>query len=115
MRVSSCSSFRIEADQPICWHGHSLGVGLLHQCTPELVAVVGVTIDQLVVDSREPVVNHHVNPLTEAPEAKVENSGIRIWLLRVPLLLLPVGDDLGDRGGERGAENGGETKTAGRL
>lgn len=46
------NSYRQSGKRPICWHRHSLGVGLLHQGAPELVAVVGVTIDQLVVDSR---------------------------------------------------------------
>lgn len=75
--------------------GASLCVGLLHQRAPELVAVVRVAVNQLVVHSRQAVINHYVHPVAKAPEAEVENSSIGIWLLWVPFLLLPVRNDLG--------------------
>lgn len=71
-----------------------LGVSLLHQCAPELVAVVRVAVNQLVVHRRQAVIDHNVHPIAKAPESKVENSSIGIRFLRVPFLLLPVGDDL---------------------
>lgn len=75
-----------------------LGIGLFHQCTPELVLGVGVAIDELVVKRRQTVVDHHVQPLAEAPELEVENPGVALGLLGIPLLLLPVRDDLGVKG-----------------
>lgn len=85
-----------------CWH--LLGIGLLHQGTPELVSGVGVAVDQLVVDCGQPVVNDHIHPLPKTPEVEVEDARVGVRLLRVPLLLLPVWDDLdeGDRMGTHG-------------
>ena len=71
-----------------------LGVGLLHHGAPELVAVVRVAVHQLVVHRGQAVVDHHVHPLPEAPEAEVEDARVGLGPLRVPLLLLPVRDDL---------------------
>lgn len=73
---------------------HLLGIGLLHQSTPELISGIGVAVDELVVDGGQPVVDDHIYPLPKAPEVEVEDARIGIRLLRVPLLLLPVWDDL---------------------
>lgn len=77
---------------------HLLGVGLLHQGAPELVAGAGVAVDELVVDRGQPVIDDHVHPLPKAPEVKVEDARVGTGFLGVPLLLLPVGDDLGGEG-----------------
>ncbi|KAK0131901.1 Olfactory marker protein [Merluccius polli] len=61
---------------------------------PELVGVVGVAVHQLAVDGGQPVVHHHVHPVAEAPEAEVEDPGVGVGLLAVPLLVLPVRDHL---------------------
>lgn len=60
-----------------------------------------MAVDELVVDRGQPVVDDHVHPLPKAPEVEVEDARIGIRLLRVPLLLLPVWDDL-DVGGQDG-------------
>lgn len=79
---------------------HLLGIGLLHQGTPELIFGVGVAVNELVVDSGQPVIDDHVHPLPKAPEVEMEDAGIAVRLLRVPFLLLPVWDDLdGENGG----------------
>lgn len=74
--------------------GHLLGIGLLYQGTPELITRVGVAVDELAVDRGQPVIDDHVHPLPEAPEVEVEDASIGLGLLGIPLLLLPVGDDL---------------------
>lgn len=53
-----------------------------------------MAVDELVVDRGQPVIDDHVHPLPEAPEMEVEDACIGIGFLRVPLLLLPVWDDL---------------------
>lgn len=75
-------------------HWYLLGISLLHQGTPELVPGVGVAVDELVVERGQAVIYHHVQPLTETPELEVEDPHVAIRFLRVPLLLLPVRDDL---------------------
>lgn len=55
-----------------------------------------MAVNQLVVHCRQAVINHNVHPVAKAPESKVENSSVRVWLLCVPFLLFPVGDDLGE-------------------
>lgn len=85
---------------------HLLGVGLLHQGTPELVAGAGVAVDELVVDCGQPVVNDHIHPLPKAPEVEVEDACIGIGFLGVPLLLLPVWDDLDGEGNRTGTQGG---------
>lgn len=68
----------------------SLGIGFLHQSAPELIVVIGVAVHQLSVHRRKPVINHHVYPLTEPPELEVKDSGVRVGVFFVPLLVLPV-------------------------
>ena len=85
--------------RPPTHNWHLLSIGLLHQGTPELIAGAGVAVDELVVDRGQPVVDDHIHPLPEAPEVEVEDARVGIGLLGVPLLLLPVWDDLdGERG-----------------
>lgn len=84
-----------------CLWCHLLGVGLLHQGAPELVAGIGVAVDELVVDCGQLVINDHVHPLPKAPKVEVEDAGIAVRLLGVPLLLLPVWDDLDEDSGDR--------------
>lgn len=56
-----------------------------------------MAVNKLVVDCGQPVIDDHVHPLPKAPEVEVEDASIGVWLLGVPLLLLPVRDDLGGR------------------
>ena len=74
-----------------------LGISFLHQGAPELVSGVGVAVDELVVECGQAVIYHHVQPLTETPELEVEDPHVALGFLRVPLLLLPVRDDLRER------------------
>lgn len=53
---------------------HSLGVGLLQQGAPELVAFRGAEVDQLVVLSRQQVVYPHLLPLTVLPELQTDRQ-----------------------------------------
>ena len=84
-----------------------LGIGFLQQSAPELVALLGVSEDQASVDGRQEVVDDHVDPLAEAPEAEVEGPGVvfgRIQL--VPFLIFVVGyhlhtDDVSWLGGKQ--------------
>lgn len=80
-----------------CWH--LLGIGLLHQGTPELIAGVGVAVDELVVDCGQPVIDDHVHPFPEAPEVEVKDARVGVGFFRVPFLLFPVWDDLGGGSG----------------
>ena len=73
---------------------HSLGVGLLQQSAPELVSGLRVHEDEFAVDRGQQVVDHHVNPLAVSPKVEVENAGVVLRLLRVPLLVFVVGDHL---------------------
>lgn len=53
-----------------------LGVGLFHQSAPELAALRRVHEQQLPVFKRQPVVNHHINPLTKLPELRKERESV---------------------------------------
>lgn len=83
---------------------HLLGIGLLHQGAPELAAGVGVAVDKLVVDRGQSIINDHIHPLPKAPEVKVEDARVGTGFLRVPLLLLPVWDDLDGEGDRTGMQ-----------
>lgn len=74
--------------------GYLLGISFLHQGTPELIPGVGVAVDELVVECGKAVIDHHIQPLTETPELEVKDPHVALRFLRVPLLLLPVWDDL---------------------
>lgn len=74
--------------------GYLLGISFLHQGTPELILGVGVAVDELIVECGQAVIDHHVQPLTETPELEVEDPHVALGFLGVPLLLLPVWDDL---------------------
>ena len=52
---------------------HSLGVGLLNHCSPELVLVVGVHVDESVVDSRKSIVDKYLNPTSVLPEVETKH------------------------------------------
>lgn len=71
-----------------------LGVGLLHQRAPKLIAVVGVAVHQLSIHRGEPVIDHYVHPLSKPPEAEVEDPGVGVRFVFVPLLILPVRNHL---------------------
>ena len=73
-------------------HQNSLGVGLLQQSAPELVARLGVTEDELALAGGETVVDDHLDPLAEAPEVEFEHAHVGVLL--VPLLLLGVREHL---------------------
>lgn len=77
--------------------GYLLGISFLHQGAPELVSGVGVAVDELVVECGQAVIYHHVQPLTETPELEVKDPHIALGFLGIPLLLLPVWDDLQER------------------
>lgn len=59
-----------------------LGVGLLQQSAPELSTLRRVNEQQLPVLHRQPVVNHHVQPLAELPELQRDSD----TLLKIQLL-----------------------------
>lgn len=69
-----------------------LCIGLLHQGAPELIAIIGVTVDEVSINCGQPVINHHVHPLSKTPESEVENPSI--WFVFFPLLVLPVRNHL---------------------
>lgn len=62
------------ASKIICVPFVLLGVGLFHQSAPELAALCRVHKQQLPVFNRQPVVNHHINPLTKLPELQKERE-----------------------------------------
>lgn len=89
MKIGVCrSSFALHLPK------YLLGISLLHQGTPELILGVGVAVDELVVKRGQAVIYYHIQPLTKTPELEVEDPCIALRLLRIPLLLLPVWDDL---------------------
>ena len=72
--------------------GNSLGVGLLQQGAPEILAMGGVHEYQLVVPSGQPVVHDHVQPVPKLPKlwvARGHLSAYRRSVLRAP----PRGQD----------------------
>jgi len=97
MKIGVCrSSFALRLSK------YLLGISLLHQGTPELILGVGVAVDELVVERGQAVIYYHIQPLTETPELEVEDPCIALRLLGIPLLLLPVWDDLSStQGGNR--------------
>ena len=50
--------------------------------------------NELSVDGRQLIINDNVDPLPEAPEVEVEDSGILFWFLVIPFLFLMVGNNL---------------------
>lgn len=67
-----------------------LGIGLLQQSAPEFVVVLRVTVDELPIDCRQPVIDHHIHPLSEHPELKVEDSSVAFRVFWIPFLFLIV-------------------------
>lgn len=47
---------------------HSLGVGFLQQCAPELTVVSGMEEDQAVPEGGQAVIDHDIQPLAVLPE-----------------------------------------------
>ena len=47
---------------------HLLGIGLLHQGAPELIASVRVAEEQTALAHWQTIVHHHFHPLTILPE-----------------------------------------------
>lgn len=56
-----------------------------------------MAVDKLVVECGQAVIYHHIQPLTKTPELEMEDPCIALGFLRIPLLLLPVWDDLQER------------------
>lgn len=56
------------------WFGGLLGVGLLQQRAPKLVAVVRLQEDEFAVPGRQPVVDDDVHPRAVAPEPAPEEA-----------------------------------------
>ena len=52
----------------------SLGVGLLEEGRPELVALPGVHVDELAVITGEAVVHAHLHPPPVLPELEAEDT-----------------------------------------
>ena len=67
-----------------------LGVSLLEQRTPELVAALRMGVYQASVDGGQQVVDDHVDPFSEAPEAEVEYSDVDFRMPQIPFLFLVV-------------------------
>lgn len=59
---------RVQASRNRRKEPHSLGIGFLQQCAPELIVVGGVEEDQAVPEGGQAVIDHHVQPLTVLPE-----------------------------------------------
>lgn len=61
---------------------YSLGIGLLQQGAPELVALRGVQEDQFPPVGREAIVDDHVHPLAVLPESAIQRlcSQINVML-----------------------------------
>jgi hypothetical protein len=53
-----------------------LGISLLKESTPELIAVVGFGENQLIVVCWQTVVNDHIYPVSIAPELQEERSPV---------------------------------------
>ncbi|KAG7234890.1 hypothetical protein INR49_003627 [Caranx melampygus] len=45
---------------------------------PELIAVIGVAVYELSVHRGQPVIDHHVHPLTKPPEPEVKDPSVRL-------------------------------------
>ena len=72
-----------------------LSVGLLQQGAPELAWGGRATEQQRpFLADRQAVVHHHVRPAAKTPKAEVEDSGVQVGTLGVPLLLLVVRNHL---------------------
>lgn len=56
-----------------------------------------MAVDELIVECGQAVINHHIQPLTKTPELEVEDPHVALGFLRVPLLLLPVRNDLQEK------------------
>lgn len=83
-----------------------LSISFLQQCTPELVSHVGTAVDQLPILCRQQIINHHLCPLSKAPEAETENPSVFPWVFRVPFLLVAVWNHLRNHGRASSASAG---------
>ena len=50
----------------------ALGVCFFNECRPELVLVVGVHVDEAVVDGRKSVVDKYLDPTSVLPEVEAK-------------------------------------------
>ena len=75
---------------------YSLCIGLLYQCTPELIFLCWVDIDQLPIHSWQEVINDNLSPLALDVESKPEDALVVAHILTVPFLVMSVWDDLED-------------------
>lgn len=55
-----------------------LGVGLLQQCAPELGSLCRVDEQQLPVLHWQPVIDHHLHPLSKLPELQHTHRHLNI-------------------------------------
>ena len=53
-----------------------LGVGFLHERTPELVLIFRLEVDQTTIPGGEEVVHHHLHPLSEPEESEAEDATV---------------------------------------
>lgn len=64
---------------------HSLGIGFLQQCAPELIVVSRVEEDQAVPEGGQAVIDHDIQPLTVLPELAprarqvTKRSHVEVW------------------------------------
>lgn len=72
-----------------------LSIGFLQQGTPKLPWCCRTTEEQhSVFADWQPIVHHNIHPATKAPEPKVEDPGVQLRTLWVPLLIHMVRNDL---------------------
>ena len=72
-----------------------LGVGLLQQSAPKLPWSGRATEEQhSITADRQTVVHDNIRPTAESPEPEMEDAGVQVGTLRVPLLVHMVWDNL---------------------
>ena len=52
----------------------SLGIGLLEQGAPELIAVLGVHVDEVVASARQTIIDQHLYPPAVLPEPETKDA-----------------------------------------
>lgn len=53
-----------------------------------------MAIDQVSIYTWQTVINDNIYPISQTPELEMENSCVFVWSVRVPLLSLPVWNNL---------------------
>lgn len=67
-----------------------LCISFFQQSIPKLIHGGGEGEDQISIDSRQQIINHHFGPFSKMPETEAKYPSIFIWFPRVPFLFLVV-------------------------